>query len=125
MNRHGVSHRKFGRRTKHRLAMFFNLSRSLVIHESITTTLPKAKEIKPIVEKLITIGKNGDNLHSMRLLLKKLKGDRAIVQKIIKELAPKYKTREGGYLRVVKCGFRSGDAAPMATIQFVEPTTAS
>ena len=116
--RHAVAGRKLGRTTTHRLAMFANLAASLIKHEQITTTLPKAKELRPIVEKLVTLGKKGD-LHSRRLAVSKI-GDEEMVKKLFEVIGPRYKARKGGYTRVLKAGFRLGDAAAMAVIEFVE-----
>ncbi len=119
--RHGVSGRKLGRTTTHRLAMFANMAASLIKHEQIKTTLPKAKELRPIVEKLVTLGKRGD-LHARRAAIAKI-GDEEMVRKLFDVLGPRYKERNGGYTRVLKAGFRLGDAAPMAVIEFVERDT--
>lgn len=116
--RHGTRSRRFSRETSHRLAMFANLAQALVKHEQITTTLPKAKELRPIVEKLITIGKRGD-LHGRRLLIARTRSE-AAAAKIIDTLAPRYKARAGGYCRILKAGFRHGDNAPMAVIELVD-----
>jgi len=116
--RHGVSGRKLGRTSSHRLAMFANMAASLIKHEQIKTTLPKAKELRPIVEKLVTLGKKGD-LHARRLAVAKI-GDEAMVRKLFEVIGPRYKDRQGGYTRVLKAGFRLGDAAAMAVIEFVE-----
>jgi large subunit ribosomal protein L17 len=98
--------------------MFANLAASLIKHEQIITTLPKAKDLRPVVEKLVTLGKRGD-LHARRQALAKL-GDAAMVKKLIDVLAPRYKERHGGYTRIVKAGYRYGDAAPVAVIEFVD-----
>ena len=116
--RHAVAGRKLGRTTTHRLAMFANMAASLIKHEQIKTTLPKAKELRPIVEKLVTLGKKGD-LHSRRLAISKI-GDEEMVKKLFEVIGPRYKERKGGYTRVLKAGFRLGDAAAMAVIEFVE-----
>ncbi len=121
--RHGVSGRKLGRTTTHRLAMFANMAASLIKHEQIKTTLPKAKELRPIVEKLVTLGKRGD-LHARRAAIAKI-GDEEMVRKLFDVLGPRYKERNGGYTRVLKAGFRLGDAAPMAVIEFVERDTSA
>ena len=121
--RHGVSGRKLGRTTTHRLAMFANMAASLIKHEQIKTTLPKAKELRPIVEKLVTLGKRGD-LHARRAAIAKV-GDEEMVRKLFDVLGPRYKERNGGYTRVLKAGFRLGDAAPMAVIEFVERDTSA
>ena len=110
--RHKISGRKLNRTSSHRKAMFKNLAASLIKYEQITTTLPKAKDLRPIVEKMITIGKKG-TLHARRQLISKLPRD-AKVGKLFEELATRYKDRPGGYIRIVKKGFRYGDAAPMA-----------
>ncbi len=118
--RHANSGRKLNRTAAHRAAMFANMAVSLVKHEQIRTTLPKAKELRPIVEKLITIGKRGaGNLASRRLLISELRDEKAAA-KIIDTLAPRYAARSGGYIRVLKAGVRYGDNAPMAIIEFVE-----
>ncbi len=121
--RHGNAHRKFNRTQSHRKAMFQNLAASLLRHEQIVTTLPKAKDLRPIVEKLITLGKRGD-LHARRLVAARLR-DEDMVKKLFDDLAPRYKTRAGGYTRVLKAGFRQGDAAPMAVIELVERNEAA
>ncbi len=116
--RHGKAHRKLGRTTSHRLAMFANMSASLIKHEQIVTTLPKAKELRPIVEKLITLGKRGD-LHARRQAISQVR-DIEQVGKLFAVLGPRYKDRNGGYIRVLKAGFRHGDNAPMAVIELVD-----
>ncbi len=116
--RHGMSGRKLGRKSGHRKSMFINLSAALIKHEQITTTLPKAKDLRPIVEKLVTLGKRGD-LHARRQALSVLK-DKDLVNKLFAVLAERYKTRQGGYIRVLKAGFRYGDNAPLAIIEFVD-----
>lgn len=116
--RHQVGGRKLNRTSQHRRAMFANMACALVKHEQIFTTLPKAKDLRPIVEKLITIGKKGD-LASRRLLISRLR-DEDMADKVIKVLADRYKARKGGYTRVLKAGFRYGDSAPMAIIEFVD-----
>ena len=116
--RHGKAHRKLGRTTSHRLAMFANMSASLIKHEQIVTTLPKAKELRPIVEKLVTLGKRGD-LHARRQAISQIR-DIEQVGKLFAVLGPRYKERNGGYIRVLKAGFRHGDNAPMAVIEFVD-----
>lgn len=115
---HGRAKRRFGRTHEHRKAMFANMCQALVKHEQIITTLPKAKDLRPIVEKLITLGKHGD-LHARRQAIAQIK-DVALVAKIFDTLAPRYKDRHGGYTRVLKAGFRYGDNAPMAVIEFVD-----
>jgi len=121
--RHGVHGRKLGRTTSHRLAMFANMAASLIKHEQIKTTLPKAKELRPIVEKLVTLGKRGD-LHARRVAIAKI-GDEEMVRKLFDVIGPRYAERKGGYTRVLKAGFRYGDAAPMAVIEFVERDTSA
>lgn len=116
--RHGMSGRKFSRKSQHRLSMFANLAQALIKHEQITTTLPKAKDLRPVVEKLITLGKRGD-LHARRQLISELK-DEKLVAKLITTIAERYKSRKGGYTRVLKAGFRYGDNAPMAIIELVD-----
>ena len=116
--RHGNSHRKLNRTHEHRKAMFSNMICSLIEHEQIKTTLPKAKELKRIADKYVSIGKKG-NLHARRIAYSKLKQD-AAVKKLFETLAPRYKDRHGGYTRVIKAGFRYGDMSPMAVIEFVE-----
>lgn len=116
--RHGMSGRKLGRKSQHRASMFANLANALIKHEQITTTLPKAKDLRPIVEKLVTLGKRGD-LHARRQAVSLIK-DKDIVAKLFSTLAERYKTRQGGYIRVLKAGFRYGDNAPMAIIEFVD-----
>jgi large subunit ribosomal protein L17 len=116
--RHRLSGRKLSRTSSHRKAMFANMAVALVKHEQIKTTLPKAKELRPLVEKLVTLGKRGD-LHARRLLIARTR-DAKTAAKLIDTLAPRYEDRAGGYLRVLKAGFRSGDNAPMAIIEFVD-----
>ncbi|MGF7157890.1 50S ribosomal protein L17 [Bartonella heixiaziensis] len=116
--RHSKSGRKLNRTSSHRKAMFANMAVSLIEHEQIVTTLPKAKEIRPIVEKLITLGKRG-GLHARRQAIAALR-DAGKVAKLFDTLAPRYATRNGGYLRIMKAGFRVGDNAPMAVIEFVD-----
>jgi len=116
--RHGIAGRKFNRTSSHRLAMFANMANALIKHEQIKTTLPKAKDLRPIVEKLITLGKKG-GLANRRLAFAELRDD-AMVNKLFTALAERYKDRSGGYTRVIKAGFRYGDAAPMAVIEFVD-----
>ena len=116
--RHGMSGRKLNRRSQHRKAMFSNMAAALIKHEQIKTTLPKAKELKPIVERLITIGKGG-TLHHRRQALAMLQ-DTALAEKLFSTLAERYAKRSGGYTRVLKAGFRYGDAAPMAVIELVD-----
>ncbi len=121
--RHGNGYRKLNRTHEHRRAMFANMASSLIEHEQIKTTLPKAKEIKRIVEKLITLGKRGD-LHARRLTAAQLKQD-AAVAKLFDTLGGRYKDRSGGYCRVLKAGFRYGDMAPMAIVELVERDSAA
>jgi large subunit ribosomal protein L17 len=116
--RHGKAHRKFNRTAEHRRAMFGNMAAALIKHEQITTTLPKAKDLRPVVEKLVTLGKRGD-LHARRQAIAEIR-DVAMVKKLFDVLGPRYKDREGGYLRVMKAGFRYGDSAPLAVIEFVD-----
>jgi len=116
--RHGNRGRKLNRTSSHRKAMFANMAASLITHEQIVTTLPKAKDLRPIVEKLITLGKRGD-LHARRLAASRLR-DEAAVSKLFDTLASRYAERQGGYCRVMKAGFRYGDNAPMAVIEFVD-----
>jgi len=121
--RHGVAHRKLGRTSAHRTAMFANMSASLIKHEQIVTTLPKAKELRPFVEKLVTLAKRGD-LHARRQAISKVR-DIAQVGKLFATIGPRYKAREGGYIRVLKAGFRHGDNAAMAVIEFVDRDVAA
>ena len=116
--RHGVAGRKLGVTDTHRFAMFRNLAHALIKHEQITTTLPKAKELRPVVEKLITLGKRG-GLHARRQAWSVLR-DNTITTKLFDTLGPRYKERKGGYTRVLKAGFRYGDNAPLAVIEFVD-----
>jgi large subunit ribosomal protein L17 len=116
--RHGNSNRKLNRTHEHRKAMFANMACSLIEHEQIQTTLPKAKELKKIIDKYITLGKKG-SLHSRRLAVSRLKQNSAVI-KLFETLAPRYKKRNGGYSRVLKAGFRYGDAAPLAVIELVD-----
>jgi large subunit ribosomal protein L17 len=116
--RHGLSGRKLGVTSSHRAAMFRNMAVALLKHEQITTTLPKAKELRPVAEKLITLGKRGD-LHAKRQAFNQLR-DETIVTKLFGALAERYKGRAGGYTRVLKAGMRRGDAADMAVIEFVD-----
>ena len=116
--RHGMAHRKLGRTTAHRTAMFANMAASLIKHEQIVTTLPKAKELRPFVEKLVTLAKKGD-LHARRLAISKVR-DVDQVGKLFSTLGPRYSGRAGGYIRVLKAGFRHGDNAAMAVIEFVD-----
>ena len=116
--RHSGGYRHLNRTSEHRRAMFANLAGSLIEHEQIQTTLPKAKELRPIVEKLITLGKRGD-LHARRLAASRLKQDR-YVGKLFDVLGPRYKDRTGGCVRVLRAGHRYGDSAPMAVIELVD-----
>ena len=116
--RHGHGYRKLNRTHEHRKAMFANMAGSLIEHEQIKTTLPKAKDLRRIVEKLVTLGKRGD-LHARRLAAAQLKQD-AHVAKLFDVIGPRYAERQGGYVRVLKAGFRYGDMAPMAIIEFVD-----
>ncbi|MDE3016580.1 MAG: 50S ribosomal protein L17 [Pseudomonadota bacterium] len=113
-----MSGRKLGRKSAHRKSMFVNLAAALIKHEQISTTLPKAKDLRPQVEKLVTLAKRGD-LHARRQALSLLK-DAKLTDKLFFTLAERYKTRKGGYTRVLKAGFRYGDAAPLAIIEFVD-----
>ncbi|MEE9590479.1 MAG: 50S ribosomal protein L17 [Hyphomicrobiaceae bacterium] len=116
--RHRNGHRKLNRTSSHRRAMFANMAASLIKHEQIVTTLPKAKELRGVTDKLITLAKKGD-LHSRRLAIARLR-DEEMVKKLFDTLAERYQEREGGYTRVLKAGFRHGDSAPMAVIELVD-----
>lgn len=116
--RHGKVHRKFNRTWEHRKAMFSNLAGALITHEQIVTTLPKAKDLRPIVEKLVTLARRGD-LHARRQAIAELK-DQAVVKKLFDVLAPRYAARPGGYTRIMKAGFRYGDNTAVAVIEFVD-----
>jgi large subunit ribosomal protein L17 len=116
--RHGKVHRKLNKKPAHRRAMFANMCASLIKHEQIMTTLPKAKELRPVVEKLVTLGKKGD-LAARRQAISEIR-DVAMVKKLFETLAPRYKERHGGYTRIMKAGFRYGDNAPRAVIEFVD-----
>jgi len=116
--RHRKSGRRLNRDSAHRKAMFANMASALIKHEQIKTTLPKAKELRPIVEKLVTLAKRG-NLHARRLANARLQ-DRAMVTKLFEVIAERYKDRPGGYMRIVRANFRYGDCAPMAYIEFVD-----
>ena len=116
--RHGKVHRKLGRHSAHRTAMFANMCAALIKHEQIVTTLPKAKELRPIVEKLVTLGKKG-GLSMRRQAISEMR-DLDQVRKLFDVLATRYKDRQGGYTRIIKAGFRYGDNAPMAVIEFVD-----
>lgn len=116
--KHGIKQRKLNRTSQHRKAMLANMAAALVKHEQITTTLPKAKELRPFVEKLVTFGKKG-RLSDRRLAMSKMR-DEDQVSKLFDVLAERYKDRQGGYIRIMKAGFRYGDNAPMAVIEFVD-----
>ena len=116
--RHGFAGRRFSRSVSHRKSMFANLAVSLLEHEQIVTTLPKAKDLRPIVEKLVTLGKRGD-LHARRQVIAQI-GNEPVVKRLFDTIAPRYAQRNGGYLRIMKAGFRQGDNAPMAVIEFVD-----
>jgi large subunit ribosomal protein L17 len=116
--RHAYRGRRFNRTAEHRKAMFANMSAALIKHEQIVTTLPKAKDLRPVVEKLITLGKRGD-LHARRNAMSSVR-DEAMVKKLFEVLGPRYAARSGGYCRIMKAGFRYGDNAPMAVIEFVD-----
>src|SRR5436189_6360987 len=116
--RHGKVHRKLNRTAEHRRAMFANMAAALIKHEQIKTTLPKAKELRPVVEKLVTLSRKND-LASRRLALSRIR-DEAQVQKLFEVIGPRYADRPGGYTRVLKAGFRHGDNAPMAIIEFID-----
>jgi large subunit ribosomal protein L17 len=115
---HGHKKRRFGRTHEHRKAMFANMAQALIKHEQIITTLPKAKDLRPVVEKLVTLGKRGD-LHARRQAIAQIK-DVGLVKKLFDVLGPRYKDRNGGYTRVLKAGFRYGDNAPLGVIEFVD-----
>ena len=121
--RHGYAHRKLGRTTSHRHALFANMAASLIKHEQIVTTLPKAKELRPFVEKLVTLAKKGD-LHARRIAISKVR-DVDQVGKLFATLGPRYQGRAGGYIRVLKAGYRHGDNAPMAVVEFVDRDVAA
>jgi len=116
--RHGKTGRRLGRKTSHREAMFRNMVTSLLTHEKITTTDSKAKEIRVVAERMITLGKRGD-LHAMRLAASVIR-EKSVVTKLFSSIAPRYKDRPGGYTRIVKLGIRQGDAAPLSLIELVE-----
>src|SRR5476651_1264965 len=116
--RHGKAHRRFSRNSEHRRAMFANMAAALIKHEQIVTTLPKAKDLRPVVEKLVTLGKRGD-LHARRQAIAQMR-DVAMVKKLFDVIGPRYKGRNGGYTRVLKAGFRHGDNAAVAVIEFVD-----
>ncbi len=117
--RHKVSGRKLGVTSSHRKAMFGNLCHALIKHEQILTTLPKAKDLRPVVERLITLGKRG-SLHARRQAIADLHNDKDMVEKLFTVIAERYKERKGGYTRVLKAGFRVGDNAPLAIIELVD-----
>ena len=116
--RHGAAYRKLGRTASHRTAMFANMAASLIKHEQITTTLPKAKELRPFVEKLVTLAKKGD-LHARRQAISAVR-DVTQVGKLFDTIGGRYAERNGGYIRIMKAGYRHGDNAPMAVIEFVD-----
>jgi large subunit ribosomal protein L17 len=116
--RHGKVHRKFNRTAEHRRAMFGNMCAALIKHEQITTTLPKAKDLRPVVEKLVTLAKKG-GLAARRQAIAEMR-DVAMAKKLFEVLGPRYKDRKGGYTRIMKAGFRYGDSAAMAVIEFVD-----
>jgi large subunit ribosomal protein L17 len=116
--RHGNAHRKLNRKPEHRRAMFANMAAALIKHEQIVTTLPKAKDLRPIVEKLITLGKRGD-LHARRQAVAQMR-DVDMVKKLFDVIGPRYQNRNGGYTRVLKAGYRYGDSAAVAVIELVD-----
>ncbi len=116
--RHRKSGRKLNRTASHRKAMFANMAAALINHEQITTTLPKAKELRPFVDKLVTLAKRGD-LHARRIAISRVR-DEAMVKKLFATIGPRYEDRHGGYTRVLRAGFRYGDNAPVAVIEFVD-----
>ncbi|MDA0307849.1 MAG: 50S ribosomal protein L17 [Proteobacteria bacterium] len=116
--RHRISGRKLNRTSQHRQMLFRNMSQALIRHEQIVTTLAKARELRPVVEKLITLGKRGD-LHARRQAFARLRDD-AMTAKLFETLGPRYAERSGGYTRIIKAGYRYGDAAAMAVIEFVD-----
>ena len=116
--RHRIGGRKLNRTSQHRQMLFRNMAQALIKHEQIVTTLPKAKELRPVVERLISLGKRGD-LHARRLAHARLRDD-AMTKKLFEVLGPRYEERAGGYCRIMKAGFRYGDSAPMAVIEFVD-----
>jgi len=116
--RHANAHRKLNRTAEHRRAMFANMAAALIKHEQITTTLPKAKDLRPIVEKLVTLGKQG-SLHARRQAIAEIR-DVAMVKKLFDVIGPRYQGRNGGYTRVLKAGYRYGDSAAVAVIEFVD-----
>jgi len=116
--RHRIAHRKLNKTASHRKAMFANMASSLIEHEQIVTTLPKAKELRPFVEKLVTLAKKGD-LNSRRIAIARTR-NKEMSKKLFEVLGPRYADRQGGYIRIMKAGFRYGDNAPMAVIEFVD-----
>ena len=116
--RHRIGGRKLNRTSQHRQMLFRNMAQALIKHEQIVTTLPKAKELRPVVERLISLGKRGD-LHARRLAHARLRDD-AMTKKLFEVLGPRYEERSGGYCRIMKAGFRYGDSAPMAVIELVD-----
>ena len=120
--RHGFRGRRFNRTAPHRESMFANMAAALIKHEQIVTTLPKAKDLRPVVEKLVTLAKKG-GLHARRQAISEVR-DETQVKKLFDVLGPRYGSRNGGYLRIMKAGFRHGDSAPMAIIEFVDRDTA-
>jgi large subunit ribosomal protein L17 len=121
--RHGNTNRKLSRTASHRKAMWANMSAALIKHEQIVTTLPKAKELRPIVEKLVTLGKRGD-LHARRQAIAQIR-DEDQVRKLFGVIGPRYKDRQGGYIRILKAGYRYRDSAPVAVIEFVDRDTSA
>jgi large subunit ribosomal protein L17 len=117
--RHNRSYRKLGRVSEHRKALFRNQLRSLIAHERIITTLPKAKELKPIVEKIVTLGRQADSVHARRLVAEVVT-DRTLVKRLFTEIGPRFVSRPGGYTRIVKLGPRVGDGAELAILEFVD-----
>ena len=117
--RHKLSGRKFNRTSAHRKAMFKNMSVSLIEHELIKTTLPKAKDLRAVIEPIITHAKKHNDVVGRRIAFSRL-CDRKAVQKLFSEIVPRYKERPGGYVRILKCGYRAGDQAPMAYVEFVD-----
>ena len=120
--RHRMSGRKLNRTSAHRKAMFGNLAAALIKHEQIKTTLPKAKELRSVVDRLITLGKRGD-LHARRIAISRLHGDKKMADKLFSTLSDRYQDRAGGYTRLIKSGFRYGDSAPMAILELVDRDT--
>ncbi|MDE0795536.1 MAG: 50S ribosomal protein L17 [Alphaproteobacteria bacterium] len=117
--RHRMAGRKLNRTSSHRKALFSNMAVALIKHEQIKTTLPKAKELRGVVDRLITLGKRGD-LHARRIAISRLQGDKKLADKLFSVLGERYKDRPGGYTRVIRAGFRYGDSAPMAVIELVD-----